>query len=177
MAGAPQLRTNHILKMQLKNQVEWVIHCCAVLAALEPGRYMSTKLLAEFHGVPKEYLSKALQGLSQAELVESTLGPTGGYRLARPAEEISFLQIVEAVEGRSPSFVCTEIRKNNPCRDAGQCDRGPCPVARVMWEADRAWRNHLGGVSLADLGKRLEAEIPAELLERSYQWLANAGKS
>ena len=101
------------------------------------------KWLAEFHGVPKEYLSKALQSLSQAALVESTLGPSGGYRMARAPESITFLDIVEAVEGRGPSFVCNEIRKNNPCRAADYCEARACPIARVMGEADQAWRSHL----------------------------------
>src|SRR4051812_13338263 len=102
--------------MVLKNQVEWVLHCCAILAGLPEKRYLATKDLAEFHGIPKEYLSKALQSLSQAAIVESTLGPMGGYRLARAPTEITFLDIVEAVEGKKLTFVCTEIRQNNPCR-------------------------------------------------------------
>ncbi len=85
--------------MQMKGQVEWAIHCCSVLAHMPAGRYVATRTLAEFHKVPKEYLSKALQALSQAGLIEGTLGPTGGYRLARPAEAISLIEIVEAMEG------------------------------------------------------------------------------
>src|SRR6201746_914210 len=96
--------------MILKSQVEWALHCCAILAAVPSGRYLSTKALAEFHGLPKEYLAKALQSLSQAGLVSTTLGPSGGYRLARPASELTFLDIVEAVEGKSRTFVCTNIR-------------------------------------------------------------------
>ena len=52
---------------------------------LGPDETLSTKTLAEFHGVPKEYLSKALQALAQADIIVGTLGPTGGYRLARRA--------------------------------------------------------------------------------------------
>src|ERR1700761_1260384 len=101
--------------MILKSQVEWALHCCALLAGLPEGRYLSTKALAEFHGVPKEYLSKALQSLSQAGLVDTTLGPSGGYRLAKPPAKVTFLDIVEAVEGNSRPFVCTNIRDKNPC--------------------------------------------------------------
>src|ERR1700750_212472 len=124
--------------MILKNQIEWALHCCAILAGLPPDRYLSTKALAEFHGVPKEYLSKALQYLSQEGIVESTLGPSGGYRLARKPRDITFLDIVEAVEGKSSTFTCTNIRKNNPCRPGKHCegDDQPCAVARVMWAAD-----------------------------------------
>lgn len=157
--------------MQLKSQVEWALHCCAILAGVPAGRYLATKALAEFHGVPKEYLSKALQALSTAGLVESTLGPSGGYRLARPSGEISFLDIVEAVEGKGPTFVCTEIRRNNPCRPAGHCDTKPCAVARIMWEADRAWRERLREARLSDLMVTLQDEIPAEILGRTGEWV------
>ncbi|TNE62613.1 MAG: Rrf2 family transcriptional regulator [Alphaproteobacteria bacterium] len=160
--------------MQLKNQVEWALHCAAVLAGLPEGRYVSTKALAEFHGVPKEYLSKALQGLSSAGLVVSTLGPSGGYRLARAPGDISFLDIVEAIEGPGRTFVCTEIRRNNPCRPAGMCDDRPCGVARVMWAADEAWRASLRQVSLAELGEGIAEDVPADLLAAGRDWLLNS---
>lgn len=159
--------------MILKNQIEWALHCCAVLAGLPAGRYLSTKVLAEFHGVPKEYLSKALQYLSQEGIVESTLGPSGGYRLARKPKDITFLDIVEAVEGKSSTFTCTNIRKNNPCRPGKHCegDDKPCAIAKVMWEADAAWRKTLRGVRLSDLAKTLERNVPGDLLEKSMEWL------
>ena len=40
--------------MQLRGPAEWALHCCAVLAGLAPGRYLPTRDLADFHGVPKE---------------------------------------------------------------------------------------------------------------------------
>lgn len=158
--------------MVLRNQVEWALHCCSVLSALPPGEYLSTKALAEYHGVPKEYLSKGLQALAEAKLVEGTLGPKGGYRLARAPGKISFLDIVEAVEGRSHSFNCTEIRGNNPClTKAEKKFSKPCGIARVMYQADEAWRAKLRSVTLEDLGKTLASDVPAELLERSREWL------
>ncbi|MDM9624891.1 Rrf2 family transcriptional regulator [Rhizobium sp. S152] len=157
--------------MNLKSQVEWALHCCAILAGLPEGRYLSTKALAEFHGLPKEYLSKALQSVSQANLVETTLGPSGGYRLARPPSEITFLDIVEAVEGKARTFTCNNIRANNPCRPAGFCDTKPCAVARVMWQADEAWRNTLRGVRLSDLVETLGEEVPPDIWKGSYEWV------
>ena len=61
--------------MILRNQVEWGLHCCLVLAQLPDEHRASTKDLAAFHGVPKEYLSKALQSLAQAGILEDSLGP------------------------------------------------------------------------------------------------------
>lgn len=157
--------------MNLKSQVEWALHCCAILAGLPEGRYLSTKALAELHGLPKEYLSKALQSLSQAGLVLTTLGPSGGYRLARPPAELTFLEIVEAVEGKSRTFVCTDIRANNPCRPKGHCDSRPCAVARVMWEADEAWRQKLRSVTLADLGETLARETDPAIWNGTSEWV------
>lgn len=159
--------------MNLKSQVEWALHCCTLLAGIPAGRYLSTKTLAEFHGLPKEYLSKALQNLSQAGLVTTTLGPGGGYRLARAPSEITFLDIVEAVEGKRQTFICNEIRGNNPCRGKETCDSKPCPIARIMWDADTAWRNSLASVSLASLALTLAEDVPDDLLKRSMDWLLN----
>lgn len=160
--------------MLLKNQVEWALHCCTILAALPAETYLSTKALSTFHGVPKEYLSKALQALSQAGLVEGTLGPKGGYRLALPAHKITFLDVVEAVEGKKNSFNCTEIRQNNPCHATSKTAfEKPCAIARVMWQADAAWRETLKGVTLADLNEQLLADLSKEDLERSKDWLLN----
>lgn len=157
--------------MILKSQVEWALHCCAILAGLPVGRYLSTKALAELHGLPKEYLSKALQGLSQAALVQTTLGPSGGYRLSRSPAEITFLDIVEAVEGKARTFVCNEIRANNPCLPSGYCASKPCAIAKIMWQADDAWRSTLKGVRLSDLMDTLSRDIPSEIRQGTSDWV------
>ena len=157
--------------MQLRNQVEWALHCAAVLAGLPPERYLATKDLAELHGVPREYLGKALQALAQAGIVTGTLGPKGGYRLARAAGEITFLDVVEAVEGKGPAFVCTEIRRNNPCRPKKLRDPQPCGIARVMWDAEEAWRAKLRATTLAMLVKSLQKDVPKEHLAKTAEWV------
>lgn len=158
--------------MVLRNQVEWSLHCCAVLAGLGDGERISTKTLAEFHGVPKEYLSKALQALATAGLIEGTLGPTGGYRLAKDPKEITFLQVVESIEGRTSSFDCTEIRGNNPClKGAAKKTSGVCAVARVMYKADEAWRKELRTSTLADLVKQVRRDVGDDLLMKSGDWI------
>jgi Rrf2 family protein len=157
--------------MVLSSQVEWALHCCSVLAGAGPEQTLATKTLAEFHGVPKEYLSKALQLLAKAGLVEGTLGPTGGYRLARLPSKITFLDIVEAVEGNQRSFRCQEIRGNNPClkKSEKKFDR-VCAVARVMYKADEAWRKELSSVTLEDLNRTLQRDVSAEVLDRAQKW-------
>lgn len=159
--------------MILRNQVEWAIHCCAVMSGLPEGEYFATKTLAEFHGVPKEYLSKALQALASAGIVVGTLGPTGGYRLAKKPQDISILDIVEAIEGKKKTFECEEIRNNSPCLKGKKKVGGVCQVARIMYRADEAWRKELRTTSVQDLGAAVTAEVPQELLQANWEWLTN----
>jgi len=158
--------------MELRNQVEWAIHCCVVLSGFEPDERISTKALAEFHAVPKEYLSKALQALAQAKLIEGSLGPSGGYRLAKAAEKISLLDVVEAIEGKKRTFRCEDIRHNHPCLDPkAKPDRRVCDIAQAMYRADEAWRRELRQVTLADLRRSVGEHVDPGLLERGREWL------
>jgi Rrf2 family protein len=60
---------------------------------------VASHLTARSEGVPERFLLKVLNPLVRARILHSIKGPNGGYRLARPASEISLLEIVEAVDG------------------------------------------------------------------------------
>lgn len=137
--------------MKLGDGVEQAIHSVLMLASLKPQSVLAAAALAEYHGVSPSYLLKHLQALSGAGVVEAVPGPSGGYRLARPAEEISLLDIVLAVEGQESAFRCTEIRQRGPNPLAG-VPTMPCEINAAMLRAERAWRTELGKVSLADIG-------------------------
>lgn len=67
-------------------------------------RAVSAARLAAWHDLPAAYLNKQLQALARAGIVTSTPGPRGGFRLARPLDAISLMDVVAAVEGpRRPS--------------------------------------------------------------------------
>lgn len=142
-----------------------------ILASAPKGKLVSSKSLADFHGVPKEYLSKCLQMLSNAGIVSTTTGPKGGYSLAKSPDMISFLDIVEAVEGRSSTFKCNEIRRNNPC--LAKSDRkftGICAIAKVMYEADEAWRNSLRKKKLSSITNGLADGVSKESWSNLLEW-------
>lgn len=163
--------------MQFGNQVEWSIHCCSLIAGLPPGKAIPTKALAEFHGVPRAYLAKALQRLSEAGILTTSVGPKGGYTLAKSPSEITILMIVEAVEGPEKSFVCTEIRRNSPCGFNAPDPCPMCPIASIMLKADAAWRKELRAVTLASLGNTLGKVIAPEMRIKINAWLEqNSGK-
>lgn len=158
--------------MILGNQVEWALHCMMILGSIPEGKLLNSKALAEFHGVPKEYLSKCLQMLSQAGLVKTTMGPYGGYNLAKTPDKITFLDIVEAVEGKTKTFKCNEIRRNNPCLAKGDRKFDKlCDIASIMHEADEAWRKSLREKKLSDLTDYLSDGVSKETINNFTNWV------
>lgn len=94
--------------------------------------------------------------MARAGIIRSVQGKGGGYVLAREAEDISVLDVVEAVDGASASFVCTELRQRGPCATPPEECSSPCGITAVMLAADGAWRASLRGVSIADLASRAD---------------------
>lgn len=155
--------------MKMSGGVEWAIHCCVVLSQAEEP--VPAQRLAEFHGISRTYLAKHLQQLSRAGLVSSTEGRVGGYALTRPADRITVLDVVLAIEGREPAFRCTEIRQNGPLPASPQACKKACGVARAMHAAEQAWRTALEGVTIADLAASVEADAGADTFVRVREWL------
>lgn len=150
--------------------VEWGIHCCVVLSQAG-DRPVSAQRLADFHGLAHAYLAKNLQFLSRAGLVRSTGGRVGGYLLNRPADELTVLDIVEAIEGAGPAFRCTEIRRNGPfATSPDDCVR-PCGVAQVMATAESAWRTSLRAVTVADLAATTFAGSNGQAPNAMRDWI------
>ncbi|MEV6550931.1 Rrf2 family transcriptional regulator [Streptomyces sp. NPDC051597] len=156
--------------MKLSGGVEWALHCCVVLTvAADP---VSAARLATLHDVSPSYLAKQLQALSRAGLVHSVQGKTGGYVLSRKPAEVSVLDVVRAVDGSSPAFVCTEIRQRGPLGTPPEQCTAQCPIARAMGAADAAWRASLAAVTIADLASSVETDSGPEALPAVAAWLA-----
>ncbi|MFI5262172.1 MAG: RrF2 family transcriptional regulator [Candidatus Limnocylindrales bacterium] len=79
----------------------------------------SVRELAERMAIPPRILPSVMQRLSRAGLVTAREGRAGGYALARPAESISLLEVIEAVEGEMRLRTC--VLRNAPCGARGEC--------------------------------------------------------
>jgi Rrf2 family nitric oxide-sensitive transcriptional repressor len=77
--------------------VEYALRAVVYLAARGDTPQPAGRM-AEGTRVPADYLAKVLQSLGRAGLVRARRGPQGGYVLARPADELSVLDVVEAVD-------------------------------------------------------------------------------
>jgi Rrf2 family protein len=156
--------------MKLSGGVEWALHCCVVLTtAAEP---VPAARLAELHDVSSSYLAKQMQALSRAGLVHSAQGKAGGYVLTRRPEEITLLDVVQAVDGPRPAFVCTEIRQRGPFATAPEDCVRACPIARAMAGAEAAWRGALEAVTIADLARDVTEDSGPAALAGIGAWLS-----
>jgi len=160
--------------MKLSDGVEWGVHACVLLAVLPPDSALPAARLAEYHGVPSAYLAKHLQALAGAGVLETVKGPRGGYRLARPAPEITVLDVVEAIDGTEPAFRCTEIRRRGPTAMPAREYPLPCGIHRVFNRADEAWRAELAATTIADLVVGVMQQAPRPAVEKGARWLSEA---
>jgi len=101
-------------------------------------------------------------------------GPKGGYRLSRPAAEITVLEVVEAIDGVEPAFRCAEIRRRGPAARPAREYRGMCGIHAVMDRADAAWRAELRAVTLADLMAGVMEGAPPKSIEIGAKWMSEA---
>ncbi len=67
--------------------------------ARTPGSPVASHVVAHAEGIPGLFLLKVLRPLVSARILHSLKGPRGGYQLARPADRITLLEVIEAVDG------------------------------------------------------------------------------
>lgn len=162
--------------MKLSEGVEWGIHCVCVLAGLAPGATLATKVLAEYYDLSETYLAKHLQALTNGRIIESVPGPKGGYHLTRSPEQITLLEVVEAIDGRESLFRCAEIRQRGPLAQAPQMYHLPCGIHVAMMRAEKAWRDALRSQTIADILDHYSQEVHPRQQRRSERWIAERAR-
>ncbi|CAA7627257.1 BadM/Rrf2 family transcriptional regulator [Candidatus Terasakiella magnetica] len=155
--------------------VEYGLHCLLFLTAPADGASEpSVRDLADLQGVPAEYLAKLFTKLSKAGLIVATEGARGGVALARPAKEISFLDVVEAIDGDKQLFECREIRTRCAVFDSEAptwATTGVCSIHAVMLAAEKQMRDELARHSLEELAAKVAAKAPANFGPQVATWL------
>lgn len=115
--------------LNLSKKTDYALLALSYLTRAQANRAVNTKEIAEQFDIPVELLAKILQQLAKAKLVISTAGPTGGYRLARPATDISVGAIIEVIDG-SPAIVHCLRTSQNACSQLDKCTVRK-PLARI----------------------------------------------
>ena len=132
--------------MQITRQADYAMRAVAYLSNLGPDRRAATSQIAEDQQIPPSFLAKIVSQLSVAGLLQTSRGARGGVSLARSPDEISFLEVVEAIDG--------PILLNECVADASACTFGEtCTLRPVFCDAQ------------ADLVNRLEATSFGSVIE------------
>ena len=107
----------HVLRISRK--IDYGLRAMIYLSSIRSGSVVPFREIARQMDVPEDFLAKILKTLVDQGLVRSTRGPHGGYALGRSADAISFLDVIEAVEGPIALNVCLD--GDDACGHSSSC--------------------------------------------------------
>ena len=142
---------------------EYALHSLLILAT--SAAPVSVVDLARFQRIPERFLAKVFTRMKDATLVVGTEGVAGGFALARPAEHIRVLEVLDAVDPDRELFSCAEIRRN--CALFGDAPpawatAGSCRIDLFMAQAEDVLREFLASKSLAELVCEFSCKAPPD---------------
>lgn len=127
--------------MHISKEVDYGLRALIVLGQNQ-DLLLNSKDIAKQFEIPYNFLSLILPKLVRAGLIESAQGPKGGYRLAKAPKQISFLNVIQALEG--------EIFLMD-CNQEGQCKLDHfCSMASIWTNAKSHFENYFSKVSLEE---------------------------
>jgi Rrf2 family protein len=111
--------------MQITRQADYALRAILYLARMPENQKAATSQIAEQQRIPPSFLAKIVSQLSIAGLIHTSRGARGGVSLARPSEEISVLEVIEAIDGPIALNACTFSQSDCPFGEE-------CPL-RPIW--------------------------------------------
>ncbi|WP_298223430.1 Rrf2 family transcriptional regulator [Acidocella sp.] len=131
----------------LSQKCKYALHALMALARENSGRLLLVSEIAERENLPKKFLEAILLELNRNGLVRSRRGRGGGYALAKPADLITFGQVVRIMDGALAPLACVSV---NYYRHCDECqDEHSCEIRKVMRRVRDAIAKELDGTSLA----------------------------
>lgn len=109
--------------MKLSVESDYALRVVYAFSRLEPGTYLTADAIAADAGIPETSAAGILLRLLEGGIVTKAMLADGGYRLARPRNEISLLDVIEAVEGKLHLSQCL--------MSTGLCNLGRAPECKV----------------------------------------------
>jgi Rrf2 family protein len=139
----------HVLRISRK--IDYGLRAMIYLASIPSDAVVPFREIARQMLVPEDFLAKILKTLVDHGLVRSTRGPHGGYALARPSTDVSFLEVIEAVEGPIALNVCLD--------GDDACGKLPaCTMASVWKEGQEKMLEVYRAAKLSSLAMKPEAD-------------------
>ena len=138
--------------LRLSKKTDYGLLALNFLASEAPAGVASARVIAEKYEIPVELLAKVMQQMARVGLVAAQKGAHGGYKLGRPASEISLAHIVEAIDGPLAITACG--RNDDPCDQYGSCT-----VRDPLWKVKDRILTVLQSTTLAEMGDR-DVRVP-----------------
>ncbi|MEK3884018.1 Rrf2 family transcriptional regulator [Paenibacillus sp. PL2-23] len=139
--------------MQFSKSTDYALHALIHLGLSERSHHIGIKELSGTLGVSESYLSKIMSKLRQDGIVRAVPGVNGGYELARPAGEISFLDVIQVIEGRQQLFECSNsnsqqhqlLAEQGAAPEEQRCsgEKKDCLVEKIMYGAEQQLHQYL----------------------------------
>ena len=137
--------------LNLSKKTDYALLALSHLARVESGRAVNTREIADQFSIPVELLAKILQRLAKAQLIVSTPGPTGGYKLARPAAAISVGEVITVIDGPTAITQCMKSSSN-------LCDQhNRCTIRHPLERINERILQMLNLISLAEINRDVES--------------------
>jgi Rrf2 family protein len=135
--------------MQLTRAADYAVRVMIHLASLPEGAVVSRTVLAKASEAPESFLSKILQTLARAGLIQARRGVVGGFSLLPRGAQASLLDVVESIDG--PIAL-------NVCLNAGSCNReAECAAHQVWQRAQSAMLSVLREAKIAEMAQEVKA--------------------
>ena len=140
--------------MKLSLRGEYALRALIVLGLHFPGGdVVRIQTISDQQNIPKRFLEQILNDLRMAGIVESRRGVAGGYRLAKPPDEITLASVIRYIEGPLAPVNCVSERFYERC----SCpDEARCGIRSVMKEVRDAIVQILERVTVAQLCDRVQ---------------------
>ena len=132
----------------LSQKCKYALQALLVLARDKSGELLLVSDIAERENLPKKFLEAILLEMNRNGLVRSRRGRGGGYALAKPADLITFGQVVRIMDGPLAPRSCVSVNYYRRCDDCK--DEQACEIRKVMRRVRDAIAHELDGTSLAD---------------------------
>jgi len=129
---------------------QYALRALVELAREPAGSSVLGQDLAERAAIPANYLAKILWTLRNAGLLAATRGHGGGYRLARPAQQITLVEVVRQFEGIYAEPGCL-LGEQHECSD-----QTPCSAHSAWKKVKQAYLDFIRETTIADIGKPAE---------------------
>lgn len=137
--------------MKYSKATNYALHSMVYLALTPKGKSVGVEHLAKKQNLSPTYLSKILTKLVKAGLIESNPGVHGGYSIVRHSHDISFLDVIYAIEGKTTLFSCSLEHEQL----SGNED---CLIENVMFKAEETMKDELNKKYIMDIAKQIELE-------------------